>query len=151
MADYRSCRSQFHYNCRGAKGHRENDQSFNAFIIYCCYYVISGLLLYRSSKRSRVFIQTGFYQAYQRSCYHSFRSGLFKLSVGMGTMVTYGSYFDKTQNLPGTAVKVALSDILVSMMAGLAIFPAVLLLALNRMQAQDCYLLRFLWFLVKCP
>ena len=49
----------------------------------------------------------------------------FKLSVGMGTMVTYGSYFDKSQNLPGTAVKVALSDILVSMMAGLAIFPAV--------------------------
>ncbi|MCG1012029.1 sodium-dependent transporter [Tepidanaerobacter sp. GT38] len=49
----------------------------------------------------------------------------FKLSVGMGTMVTYGSYFDKNQNLPGTAVKVALSDILVSMMAGLAIFPAV--------------------------
>ena len=39
--------------------------------------------------------------------------------------MTYGSYFDKTQNLPGTAVKVALSDILVSMMAGLAIFPAV--------------------------
>jgi NSS family neurotransmitter:Na+ symporter len=49
----------------------------------------------------------------------------FKLSVGMGTMVTYGSYFDQSQNLPGTAVKVALSDILVSMMAGLAIFPAV--------------------------
>jgi len=49
----------------------------------------------------------------------------FKLSVGMGTMVTYGSYFDKNQNLAGTAVKVALSDILVSIMAGLAIFPAV--------------------------
>lgn len=49
----------------------------------------------------------------------------FKLSVGMGTMVTYGSYFDRNQNLPGTAIKVALSDILVSMMAGLAIFPAV--------------------------
>jgi len=49
----------------------------------------------------------------------------FKLSVGMGTMVTYGSYFDGNQNLSGTAVKVALSDVLVSMMAGLAIFPAV--------------------------
>src|SRR5690606_17974576 len=45
----------------------------------------------------------------------------FKLSVGMGTMVTYGSYFDNRQNLPATAIKVALSDILVSMMAGLAI------------------------------
>lgn len=49
----------------------------------------------------------------------------FKLSVGMGTMITYGSYFGKQENIPATAVKVALSDIFVSMMAGLAIFPAV--------------------------
>jgi neurotransmitter:Na+ symporter, NSS family len=49
----------------------------------------------------------------------------FKLSVGMGTMVTYGSYFGKQENLPMTAVKVALSDTLVSLMAGIAIFPAV--------------------------
>ncbi|AYO30934.1 sodium-dependent transporter [Biomaibacter acetigenes] len=49
----------------------------------------------------------------------------FKLSVGMGTMITYGSYFGKQENIPATAVKVALSDIVVSMMAGLAIFPAV--------------------------
>lgn len=49
----------------------------------------------------------------------------FKLSVGMGTMITYGSYIGKDQNLPTTTVKVALSDIVVSMMAGIAIFPAV--------------------------
>lgn len=40
-------------------------------------------------------------------------------------MITYGSYFGKQENIPATAVKVALSDIVVSMMAGLAIFPAV--------------------------
>lgn len=49
----------------------------------------------------------------------------FKLSVGMGTMITYGSYFSPQENIPETALKVALSDIAVSMMAGLAIFPAV--------------------------
>ncbi len=49
----------------------------------------------------------------------------FKLSVGMGTMITYGSYMGKDQNLPLTTAKVALSDVLVSMMAGIAIFPAV--------------------------
>lgn len=49
----------------------------------------------------------------------------FKLSVGMGTMITYGSYMDKTQNVPGTAFKVMLSDTLVSILAGVAIFPAV--------------------------
>ncbi len=49
----------------------------------------------------------------------------FKLSVGMGTMTTYGSYIGKSENMPGNAVKVALSDTMVSLLAGLAIFPAV--------------------------
>lgn len=49
----------------------------------------------------------------------------FKLSVGMGTMITYGSYFRKDQNIPVTATQVMLSDLLVSMLAGIAIFPAV--------------------------
>jgi len=49
----------------------------------------------------------------------------FKLSVGMGAMITYGSYIDKNENLPKMAIKVALADTLVSLMAGIAIFPAV--------------------------
>jgi NSS family neurotransmitter:Na+ symporter len=49
----------------------------------------------------------------------------FKLSVGMGTMITYGSYFRDDQNIPGTATRVMLADLLVSMLAGMAIFPAV--------------------------
>jgi NSS family neurotransmitter:Na+ symporter len=49
----------------------------------------------------------------------------FKLAIGMGTMITYGSYFTKDNNLLGTSVKVALSDTLVSLLAGIAIFPVV--------------------------
>jgi neurotransmitter:Na+ symporter, NSS family len=48
----------------------------------------------------------------------------FKLSVGMGTMITYGSYFRDDQDIPGTALKVMLADLSVSLLAGLAIFPA---------------------------
>lgn len=49
----------------------------------------------------------------------------FKLSIGMGTMITYGSYFRDDQNIPATAAKVMLADLLVSLLAGVAIFPAV--------------------------
>ena len=49
----------------------------------------------------------------------------FKLSVGMGTMTTYGSYFRTDQDIPGTAIRVMLGDVTVSIMAGIAIFPAV--------------------------
>lgn len=49
----------------------------------------------------------------------------FKLSLGMGVMLTYGSYFRADQNIPATATRVALADLSVSMLAGIAIFPAV--------------------------
>ncbi len=49
----------------------------------------------------------------------------FKLSLGMGNMITYGSYFTEDNNMFATAAKVALSDTLVSLMAGVAIFPTV--------------------------
>lgn len=49
----------------------------------------------------------------------------FKLSIGMGTMITYGSYFRDDQDIPATATKVMLADLLVSLLAGIAIFPAV--------------------------
>lgn len=49
----------------------------------------------------------------------------FKLSIGMGAMITYGSYFREDQDIPGTAVRVAVSDMVIALLAGIAIFPAV--------------------------
>ena len=49
----------------------------------------------------------------------------FSLSVGMGCMVTYASYFKKNNNLFGTSFNVSILTIIVSVLAGLVIFPAV--------------------------
>ena len=49
----------------------------------------------------------------------------FSLSVGMGCMVTYASYFKNSNNLMTTSFNVALLTMLVSFLAGLVIFPAV--------------------------
>ena len=49
----------------------------------------------------------------------------FKLCVGTGTMITYSSYYTDDNNLPATGTKVVLADTGVSLLAGLAIFPAV--------------------------
>lgn len=55
----------------------------------------------------------------------------FKLSIGMGTMITYGSYFRDDQNIPTTAAKVMLADLTISLLAGIAIFPAVFAFGFN--------------------
>lgn len=48
----------------------------------------------------------------------------FSLSLGMGAMITYGSYLPKGTNLAGAAVWVVLLDTMVALTAGLIIFPA---------------------------
>lgn len=49
----------------------------------------------------------------------------YSLSVGMGIMITYGSYINKKENLVTTALNVIGLDTITALMAGLAIFPAV--------------------------
>ncbi len=49
----------------------------------------------------------------------------FKLSLGMGTMTTYGSYLPEATRIFPNAARVAVADTVVSLLAGLAIFPAV--------------------------
>ncbi len=49
----------------------------------------------------------------------------FSLSLGMGTLITYGSYIDKKNNLLTTALQVTVADTLIAILAGIAIFPTV--------------------------
>lgn len=49
----------------------------------------------------------------------------FSLSLGMGTIITYGSYVRKNNILTNTALEVTILDTLIALLAGVAIFPAV--------------------------
>ena len=49
----------------------------------------------------------------------------FSLSLGMGIMITYGSYLSKTDNIVSSAKFVAITDTFVAFFAGLMILPAV--------------------------
>ena len=48
----------------------------------------------------------------------------FSLSLGMGIMITYGSYLDKKQNIEKNALVIVICDTLIALMAGLAVMPA---------------------------
>lgn len=49
----------------------------------------------------------------------------FSLCLGMGAMITYGSYLDKGTNIVKSAIIIPLLDTVVAILAGLAILPAV--------------------------
>ena len=49
----------------------------------------------------------------------------FSLSLGMGCMITYGSYLSKDSNLPESATVIPLIDTGIALLAGFAVLPAV--------------------------
>ncbi len=55
----------------------------------------------------------------------------FSLSLGMGAMITYGSYLSKRENLIVSAGYVALFDTVIALLAGLMILPAVFAMQQN--------------------
>lgn len=57
-------------------------------------------------------------------CMNALGQALFSLSLGMGALITYGSYLPKKENLVFAGVSVAVFDTLIAILAGLIIFPA---------------------------
>lgn len=55
----------------------------------------------------------------------------FSLSLGMGCLCTYASYFEKSTPLAKTAINVSLIDTVIAIMAGFIIFPSVFNIGMN--------------------
>lgn len=60
----------------------------------------------------------------------------FSLSLGMGCLCTYASYFEKTTPLGKTAVNVSLIDTFIAIMAGFIIFPSIFNIGMNPNEVQ---------------
>lgn len=61
----------------------------------------------------------------------------FSMSLGMGTMLTYGSYIRSNDNMLSTAGSVAFSDTIIALLAGIAIFPAVFSFGISPTSGPD--------------
>lgn len=55
----------------------------------------------------------------------------FSLSLGMGALITYGSYLKKDDKLPGAALSLGILDTAFALIAGIMIFPAVFAFGLD--------------------
>jgi len=55
----------------------------------------------------------------------------FSLSLGMGCMITYGSYLSDKENLTSSTVYVVMFDTLIALLVGMVIFPAVFAMGLE--------------------
>jgi len=61
----------------------------------------------------------------------AFGTAFFSVSVGITNMMAYGSYVERSTNLPSSATIVVIADTCVALFAGLAIFPIVFMAGLE--------------------
>jgi NSS family neurotransmitter:Na+ symporter len=66
-----------------------------------------------------------------RTLLNAISQAFFTLSLGMGCMITYGSYLRKEDEIPKSALQVVAMDTAVALLAGFAIFPAVFAMGFN--------------------
>lgn len=86
---------------------------------------IRAITLPGASEGLRFLFQPDFSKLSGEGVLSALGHAFFSLSIGMGTMITYGSYIDKKNNLLTTALEVTIADTLIAVLAGIAIFPAV--------------------------
>lgn len=55
----------------------------------------------------------------------------YSLSIGMGCLCTYASYFSRRTNITTSAIQIGLIDLMVALLAGLMIFPAAFSVGIN--------------------
>lgn len=94
---------------------------FISFIVL----IVRSLTLDGIGEGLSFFLTPDFSKLDSKSILFALGQSFFALSVGVSVMVTYSSYLSRTQSLPRSAFMVAGMNVLVSLLAGLAIFPAV--------------------------
>ncbi len=57
--------------------------------------------------------------------YNAMGQAFFSLSLGMGALITYGSYVNRTDNLLKSASLITVADVGIALLAGLMIFPLI--------------------------
>ncbi|MBR6250932.1 MAG: sodium-dependent transporter [Bacteroidales bacterium] len=66
-----------------------------------------------------------------QSIFEALGQSFFSLSIGMGTMTTYGAYISKKQNLTSCAFSVAFVDFVIAFLAALMIMPCAFACGIN--------------------
>jgi NSS family neurotransmitter:Na+ symporter len=96
-----------------------------AIIIILIMLVIRGLTLKNGMLGLEFLFKPKFSDLTANSVVLALGHSFFTLSLGMGTMITYGSYLKKDQNLLSSAFWVIFLDTAIAMLAGIAIFTTV--------------------------
>ncbi|EUJ32332.1 sodium-dependent transporter [Listeria cornellensis] len=103
---------------------RANRWMMPALFLFLLILIVYALTLPNAMDGVAYFLQPKFEDLSSDGILQALGQSFFSLAVGVGGMITYASYLKRDVFLPSSALTIALMNLLVSLFAGLAIFPA---------------------------
>lgn len=93
-------------------------------------FMIIGVALYSLTLENamagiRFYLLPNFEALNGKVIYNAMGQAFFSLSLGMGALITYGSYVRRTDNLVKSATLITIADVGIALLAGLMIFPLI--------------------------
>lgn len=100
---------------------------FLLLVVFACF----ALTLPKASEGISFFMNPDFSRLSPTVVINALGQAFFSLSLGMGILITYASYFPKHTRLVRTSVTVSALDLLVAVLMGIIIFPTVMSFGLD--------------------
>lgn len=113
-----------------SQGIAKGIEAANKIMMPALYMILLGLIIYSLTLPNAIegvkfYLVPDFSEIKAQTIFDALRQAFFSLSLGMGALITYGSYVRKDQNVIGSAAIISLADTSVAFFAGLMIFPLV--------------------------
>ncbi len=113
-----------------ARGVQKGIEGANKVMMPSLYIILIGIIVYaltlpNAMSGVKFYLIPDFSELKVQTFFEGLKQAFFSLSLGMGTLMTYGSYLSKKENIPGSAAVIATADTSVAFFAGLMVFPLV--------------------------
>lgn len=113
-----------------SQGVQKGIEAANKIMMPSLYIILVGLIVYSLTLPNAIegvkfYLVPEFGEMNIQTVFDGLRQAFFSLSLGMGALITYGSYLRKTENIVSSAAVISIADASVAFFAGLMIFPLV--------------------------
>ena len=101
--------------------------------------IMIAFVIFQEGSRQglRLYLQPDLSKISPRLVLNAMGQAFFSLSLGIGTLITYGSYLNRQQNIPRAAAYVTGADISIAFLAGFLILPAMFVAQRSGIQIFD--------------
>jgi NSS family neurotransmitter:Na+ symporter len=113
-----------------SRGIQKGVEAANKIMMPALYILLLSLIVYSLTLPNAMagvtfYLIPDFTELKAQTIFDGMKQAFFSLSLGMGALITYGSYLNKKENVISSAAVISIADTSVAFLAGLMIFPLV--------------------------